>query len=72
MTVIAKKCPAATVGEQAATRADAKRRLAELIAVRALLWPDRDDALVICELTSVQSQVNACERELGIQGTQCP
>lgn len=56
-----------TAAELEAIRADPARRLTELRRVRALLWPDRDDAEVLSELTVIQSQILAAERELGIR-----
>jgi hypothetical protein len=50
--------------EQSAIRTDAQERLAELRAVRVLLWDDRDDPEVLSELVSVQSQIRLAEQEL--------
>lgn len=43
---------------------DARRKLCELHRVRAALWPDRDDPMVMCELVTVVSEIAAAEAEL--------
>jgi hypothetical protein len=53
-----------TTTETSAVRADAKARRAELLAVKALLLPDSDDPVVMSELTSIMSALDACERAL--------
>jgi len=45
--------------ELVAERADARRRLVELHALRESLIPDADDALVLSELSSVDGQIRA-------------
>ncbi len=50
--------------QAAAIRADAETRLRELIAVREVLTPDRDDALVLSELVTIESQIAACKKAL--------
>jgi hypothetical protein len=50
--------------EQSAIRTDAQERLAELRAVRAVLWGDRDDPAVLSELTAIQSQIRSAEGAL--------
>ena len=50
--------------ETDAIRADAAARLAELRAVAEVLRPDRDDAVVLSELVTVESQIAACEKAL--------
>lgn len=50
--------------EATAIRADAAARLAELRAVAEVLRPDVDDPLVLSELTTVESQIAACEQAL--------
>jgi hypothetical protein len=50
--------------ERDAICADAHARLQELVRVRAVLWPDRDDPAVLSELAVVQSAI----RELGRTG----
>jgi hypothetical protein len=60
-----------TTRERTAIRRDANARRHELLRVRGVLWADRDDPLVLSELASVQSQINACEREL-VEGAQTP
>lgn len=50
--------------ETSAVRADAKARLRELIAVKELLLPDADDPLVCSELTTIQTQIDACKQAL--------
>lgn len=42
-------------------------RLEELLHVRAALWPDREDAATLSELTAIQTQITKLERELGIR-----
>jgi hypothetical protein len=42
--------------------ADARRRLGELRMLIARLWPDRDDAFVLSELTTALSQLRQCEK----------
>jgi hypothetical protein len=51
--------------EQAATRTDAERRLSELYAVRVVLWPDRADPLVLSELLTIMSQIDAAREVVG-------
>jgi hypothetical protein len=53
-----------TTAEREAIRIDAERRLAELCAVRDVLRPDIDDAEVLSEFVSVDSQIRAAERAL--------
>jgi hypothetical protein len=53
--------------EQVAIRADAELRLAELIAVREVLWPDRDDVAALSELTTVESGIKAARAALEAQ-----
>jgi len=43
---------------------DAQHRVRELQAVRAALLPDADDPKVLSELTSVEVQLVAAQREL--------
>jgi hypothetical protein len=50
--------------EVEAIRADAERRLRELRALREVLVPDRDDAYVLSELVTIDSQIRAAERAL--------
>jgi hypothetical protein len=59
--------------ERTAIRDDANARRHELLRVRAALWPDRDDPKILCEITSVQSAINAAQRVLDdVEGVQCP
>ncbi len=44
---------------------DASARLAELRAVRAVLEPDKDDPMVMSEITVVESQIAHAEKALG-------
>jgi hypothetical protein len=60
----ARQREAALADERAAERADARRRLVDLHARRAVLALDADDALVGSELTSVASQILAAEARL--------
>ena len=53
-----------TSAEVQAIRREARDRLNELVAVREVLLPDRDDALVLSELTTVETQINACKQVL--------
>jgi hypothetical protein len=53
--------------ERAAIMQDAHTRLGELIAVRDVLMPDRDDPEVLSELTMVESQITCAERALAAQ-----
>jgi hypothetical protein len=53
-----------TTAERQAVRTDARARLNELVAVRDLLLPDRDDPEVLSELTAIQSQINAAKETL--------
>jgi hypothetical protein len=53
-----------TAIEQHAVRADAELRLAELQAVRAVLWSDREDPAVMSELVTIQGQIRQAERAL--------
>jgi hypothetical protein len=53
-----------TSAEVQAVRRDARDRLNELVAVREVLLPDRDDALVLSELTTIETQINACKQVL--------
>ena len=46
------------------TREDAERRVAELEAVRRALWDDRDDPMVMSELSIIQSQLRAAQEAL--------
>jgi hypothetical protein len=48
--------------ETSAIRTDARARLAELEAVKALLLPDADDPLVCSELTTIQSAIDAARK----------
>jgi Holliday junction resolvasome RuvABC endonuclease subunit len=50
--------------ERRAEHVDARRRLRELHALRAILLPDADDSMVCCELSSVDSQIRAAENVL--------
>ena len=50
--------------EKAAIITDAQIRLKELKAVAETLRPDRDDPLVLSELTTIESQISACEKAL--------
>ena len=52
-----------------AIRTDAQRRLAELKAVRDVLLPDRDDPLVLSELSTIASEIASAERALTIAGS---
>jgi hypothetical protein len=45
--------------EQVAIDTDAKRRVSELFAVRTALLPDRDDPMVLSELTAVESELRS-------------
>ena len=47
--------------ERVAERDDARRRLADLHAVRAALAPDADDAVVLSEMSVVDSMIRAAE-----------
>ena len=51
--------------ELAAVRADAEQRLEDLRRVAVVLWPDRDDPLVLSELTTVLSGIRAAEAVIG-------
>jgi len=53
-----------TSAEVQAIRREARDRLNELVAVREVLLPDRDDALVLSELTTIETQINACKQVL--------
>jgi hypothetical protein len=53
-----------TSAEVQAIRRDARDRLNELVAVRELLLPDRDDPLVMSELTAIASQIKAAKEAL--------
>jgi hypothetical protein len=53
-----------TIAEQDAVKADAELRLEELRAVRAVLWGDRDDPVILSEIVTIQSQIRAAERAL--------
>jgi hypothetical protein len=53
-----------TSAEVQAIRRDARDRLNELVAVRDLLAPDRDDPLVMSELTVIESQIKAAKEAL--------
>jgi hypothetical protein len=53
-----------TSAEVQAVRTDARARLTELVAVRDLLMPDRDDPLVLSELTAIESQIKAAKEAL--------
>jgi len=53
-----------TDSERVAIRTNATQRLAELRAVRDTLLPDRDDADVLSELTSVEGQIHQAEQAL--------
>lgn len=58
-------------GERDAIVADAGKRLSELRNVQAILWPDRDDPMVLSELCVVQSCIRCAEqalKELGADG----
>jgi hypothetical protein len=55
---------AMTATSPPAVRADAKARLQELQAVRAVLLPDADDAHVQSELTSVENQIRSAKAAL--------
>jgi hypothetical protein len=50
--------------EVQAIRSDARARLNELVAVRELLLPDRDDPLVMSELTVIESGIRAAKEVL--------
>jgi hypothetical protein len=56
--------------EAEAIKNDAASRLAELRNVRAALWPSRDDAAVLSELVTIQSQIRAAEQALTTDGGQ--
>lgn len=45
--------------------ADVERRLAELHAVRACLWNDRDDSRVLSELVAIEEAIRTLEQEVG-------
>lgn len=45
--------------EQAAIRDDAQRRVRELRRTRAALWPERDDAQVLSEITWLDGEIAA-------------
>lgn len=60
-----------TDAERQAQREDARRRLAELRAVARALWPDREDAEVMSELTAVVGQIRAAEAVLKGVGDAC-
>ena len=49
-----------TSAEVQAIRRDARDRLNELVAVRAVLLPE----LVLSELTTIETQINACKQVL--------
>jgi hypothetical protein len=51
--------------EQQAIKRDAGARLLELRKLARALYPDRDDAEVMSELTVVIGQIRQAERELG-------
>jgi hypothetical protein len=53
-----------TAEERIAIRLDAEQRLRELRSVAAALWVDRDDPVVLNELTGVLSQMRAAELAL--------
>jgi hypothetical protein len=53
-----------TSAEVQAIRRDARDRLNELVAVRDLLMPDRDDPVVLSELTVIESQIKAAKEAL--------
>jgi hypothetical protein len=52
--------------EHAAFRPDdVRKRLTELEAVRDRLLPDQDDPVALSELTTVESEIAACQETLG-------
>jgi hypothetical protein len=53
-----------TRAELGAMRDDARRHRAELLAALRALWTDRDDALVISEITAMFDELRACEHVL--------
>jgi hypothetical protein len=53
-----------STAETSAIRTDARARLLELEAVKKAIIDDRDDPLVMSELTSIQSAIDACEQAL--------
>jgi hypothetical protein len=53
-----------TPDEQRAIRSDAEHRLVELRRVRDVLLPDADDAAVMSELTTIDSEIRAAEQAL--------
>lgn len=53
-----------TPAEQRAIRTDAERRLVELHRVRDFLLPDANDAAVMSELTTIDSEIRAAEQAL--------
>ena len=53
-----------TSAEAAAVRADAERRLVELRRVARALWRDRDDPVVLSELTSILGAMRQAEQVL--------
>jgi primosomal protein N'' len=53
-----------TPAEQRAVRADAERRLVELRRVRDVRLPDADDAAVMSERTTIDSEIRAAEQAL--------
>ena len=53
-----------TTAERDAIRRDAGQRLAELRAVRDLLRPDTDDAEILSEFVSIESQIAVAEAVL--------
>jgi hypothetical protein len=50
--------------ERRAIRTDAEQRLVELRRIRDVLLPDADDADVMSELTTIDSEIHAAERAL--------
>jgi hypothetical protein len=53
-----------SASEASVVRVDAALRLAELKAVRDVLWSDREDPAVMSELVTVQSQIRSAEQAL--------
>ena len=53
-----------TPAEQRAIRTDAEQRLVELRRIRDVLLPDADDADVMSELTTIDSEIRAAEQAL--------
>ena len=53
-----------TPAEQRAIQTDAERRLVELRRVPDVVLPDADDAAVMSELTTIDSEIRAAEQPI--------